>query len=115
MFGVAGIFASIVTLMAKWLDKKVATLVALILIFFLAGWVASDIMQSIMVGVVVTVSLTVVFSMFSFGEIILGKIIKESLKTGKPSRLARIAFLLLVAAYLFLISYSFLGSRLLLS
>ncbi|KHD09621.1 hypothetical protein PN36_33700 [Candidatus Thiomargarita nelsonii] len=36
-------------------------------------------------------------------------VVKNSLKTGTPSLLARLAFLLLLAAHLFLIWFSFLG------
>ncbi|OAD20476.1 membrane protein, partial [Candidatus Thiomargarita nelsonii] len=90
-------------------NEEIEFLVVLLIAFIVACGVAGFMTGSVMVGVVSAVAGVVAFFMILFGEIAIEETIKESLKTGTPSLLARLAFLLLLAAHLFLIWFSFLG------
>jgi len=98
--GVTLIMAFIVAFIVALVVGKVVDKVAVGVVFvvpLVAGYVAGY----VAVGVAFLVTFLVTF--FVAG------IVKESLKTGTPSWLARLAFLLLIAAHLFLIYYCFLG------
>jgi len=93
-----------VWLLSGWfgdVDEDWVGSVAICVAFVVAGGVA--------VGVAVGVAFLVAFFGVLIGAAIISEAVKESLRTGTPSWIARFAFLLLVGAHLFLISYCFLG------
>ncbi|OQY51753.1 MAG: hypothetical protein DRR08_08625 [Candidatus Parabeggiatoa sp. nov. 2] len=85
-------------------------------VWLLSGWfgdVDEDWVGSVAICVAFVVAVGVAFLVAFFGVLIgaaiISEAVKESLRTGTPSWIARFAFLLLVGAHLFLISYCFLG------
>jgi len=112
--GVAGVVAGYVALAVT--SGGVAVVVALAVAVGVAVGMAVVVALAVAVGVIDDVAIiiavivgAVIFFGILFGFVIIGTVIKKSIKNGTPSWIARFAFFLLVTAHLFLIYYYFLG------
>jgi len=73
------------------------------------GNIATFMASSVWVGIAITVAVPVVVFGVMIGMYTIGIVVKNSLKTGTPSWIGRLAFFLLVTSHMFLIYYCFLG------
>lgn len=110
VFFMASFMAVVVAFfMASFMASFMANMVARFMAGSMAVFVANGVANGVTDGVAFIVTFVVAGSMAIFMPVVVADGVEESLKTGTPSWLARLAFLLLIVAHLFLIYFCFLG------